>query len=965
MLELIRERIGRRGGARSTQAAQAEILVSSELDTVAPGERPDEDGNEPSTKAPGLIEALATHFRLPKANARLKDPDVTLPRTGDPALFDRFADWLPWVVFDKETGLFFIEGKKPGTYEGLGFAMELYPQTGASETMANVLATLTKLGAPTGTGVQISLYGGPRIEPYVECALASAITPEQAKARIAQRRTGVATPDQAATLRTMTERMAEHMYTGSTQELAANSNYRFKDYRAVLSVIWPTSAPSTPKTQTDVMAMRDQVASLFNQFYMFGWHWTADDLLVYTASLLNPHRSYQREWPIRHYDESRELRHQVLDSDTSIDIEEGRVVFSADPQGQDAIAMRALSVKTYPMQFGLNGMVQLLGSPFNDRAQYLGPCVITAGFIYLDHDREKNRVALRAARAQQNAESPLGRYLPILHDTAADWKVLQDGYETGLGSVKMYHQVLVYAPVNKIDDAEQAARTIWREQGFELQRDRFVQLQGVLAALPLTLGPLMQKDLKLSQRLSTKTSYNAANLLPIIAEWKGTGARPGEKSPTPQLLLGGRCGQVMLIDLFANPSGNNNACVIGKSRSGKSFALNAMVTRTLACGGRAWIFDIGGSYSKLGERLGGQTLSFSPDSKISLNPFSIVTDLEEDIDMLKGVVARMIKPTEVMTDYEMAQLDMHIRNVFIDAELEYKSTNSNRKYPWPTIEDLAMSLINNCEHGGPNPLAQDLEWRAKVRAMSFEERKAICDPRIADLGRSLLPYTKDGSYGRWFEGPSNINFDSNLILLEMDHLSSRPELRAVVLMLLMYLIAQNIYLGRRDVGKMVLIDEAWDLLKTGATSKFIEGLYRKIAKHGGAVVTATQGINDYYGTEASEAALRNADWMFLLAQKEESIEEMARSGKLVMDDAMKKLLRSVRRVGNEYSEIMVKASDYPPTIGRLFADPYSLLLSTTSAQEVQTLQDLQDAGMSVDEAIRTVLDRQKRKRGAA
>lgn len=974
MLQLIRERLGL---DRPSQKDAADQQRSAPARDAKPGKSVDSGGVPPVQPAASagtivpvadvptgsayqaFIDSFTRLVRIPRANVRIQDPDVSQPRTDDPALYDRFADWLPWVVFDKETGLFWIEGKKPGTYEGVGFAMELYPQTGASETMANVLASLTKLGAPPGTGIQISMFGSPRIEPYVECAVQTTVTPEQAKDLAAKKRTGIATPEQAATMHEMVRRMAQHMYQGSTGELHPNFNYRFKDHRVVLSVVWPTNQPGAEKVQTDVLALRDQIASLTSQFYMFDHHWTADHLLVYAAMLLNPHRSYQREWPLRHYDDSRELRHQVLDGDTCTDVDQHKIVFSSKPDHSDAIAMRAMSVKAYPAAYGLNGMSQLLGSAYNDRAQYVGPFVITAGIIYLDYEREKNRIALRAARAQQNAESPLGRYLPILHDTAADWKVLQDAYETGLGSVQMYHQVLVYAPLSKIDDAEQAAKTIWREQGFELSRDRFVQLQGMLAAMPLTLGPLMQKDLKLSQRLSTKTSYNAANLLPVIADWKGTGPRTGATVPTPQFLLGGRCGQVMMIDIFANPSGNNNACVVGKSRSGKSFALNTMVTRTIASGGRAWVFDIGGSYTKLCERLGGQTLSFEPTANLSLNPFSIVTDLEEDIDMLKGVVARMIKPTEPMTDYEMAQLDMHIRSVFIDAELEYGSSNSSRPYPWPTIEELAMSLINNCEHGGPNPLAQDLDWKARVRAMSHEERKAICDPRIADLGRSLMPYTSGGSYGRWFSGPANINFDSNFILLEMDHLSSKPELRAVVLMLLMYLIAQNIYLGRRDGGKLVLIDEAWDLMKTGATSKFIEGLYRKVAKHGGAVVTATQGINDYYGSEAAEAALRNADWMFLLAQKEESIEELSRSGKLVVDDGMKRLLRSVRRVGNQYSEVFIKASDFPPTVGRLFADPYSLLLGTTSAAEVQAIEDLRAQGMSVDEAIQHILKSQE------
>jgi conjugal transfer ATP-binding protein TraC len=916
-----------------------------------------EEANRTQVAAPsrGFLDALKRLVHIPTANAQLADQDISLPRTGDPQFFDRMADWLPWVVYDEKTGLFWIEGKKPGTYEGIGFCMELTPQTGASETMANVLAGLTRLAAPAGTGVQVTLMGSPCIEPIVNCALDSTITREEAQELEKSGRKGAATVQQAEAMHSMAQRMASHLYKGSTDELFRNFNYRFKDYRVVLSVIWPTSNPQAPKVQQEVLAMRDQVASATGQFYLFDRHWGPDDLLSFAALLLNPHRMYQRDWPQRHYDDSKELRHQVLDNDNAIDIEESRVLFSSRADQKDAIAMRALSVKNYPQQMSLNEMVKLLGSPYNDRAQYTGPFVITAGFSYLDYDREKNRVQLRSARAQQNAEGPMARYMPQLVDIASDWKMLQEAYDVGLGSVKMYHQVLVYSRPEAIDEAEGAAKAIWREAGFELQRDRFVQIQGLLGALPMTFGPLLQRDMAMSQRLSTKTSYNAANLLPLLAEWKGTGPRQGKARPTPQLLLGGRRGQVMMIDIFANPSGNNNACVVGKSRSGKSFTLNMMINRTLASGGRAWVFDIGGSYTKMCKRLGGQILTFSSDSKISLNPFSIVTDLEEDIDMIKGVVARMIKPTEAMSDFEMSQLDLHIRSVILDAQLDHSSPDSRRPFPWPTIEDLAMSLINNCERGGPNPLSQDPEWKAKVRTMSAEERRAICDPRIADLGRSLMPYTAEGSYGRWFTGPANVNFDSNFILLEMDHLSSKPELRAVVLMLLMYLIAQNIYMGRKEFPKLCLLDEAWDLMRTGATSKFIEGLYRKVAKHGGAVVTATQGVDDYYGSETAEAALKNADWMFLLQQKEESIEQISRSGKLILDDSMKRELRSVRRVGNQYSEIFIKATDYPPTVGRLFADPYSLLLSSTSPSEVQALEDLQSRGMTVDEAIQHML----------
>lgn len=874
-----------------------------------------------------LKEALGGGRARPNIN--IETPDQFPPRTGNPDLYDRFADFLPWVAYDPETGLFTMDGTKPGQYEGLGFVLELSPQLGASEAMATYLAGITRLPAPTGTGMQVTMFGSPEIDPLLRYVAEGTITADEAQRRQREGLRGAATVDQAVALRSMAERLGEYTLTGSTSELFPQFNYRFRTHRLIMSVSYPASDPEDPKAQKGALTLREQVIAALNQYYLYEATWDADDLLIFAATILNPHRMFANDYPIRSYDNSRELRYQVIDRDTEIQVDEHTATFSARADRADAVAVRAMSVNTYPKAMTMHSMLGLLGDETSDRAQYPGPFLITAGFAFLDYEQQKNKTMIKSARATTNAESQMARFLPQMHEIAQDWRIMQEAFDTGLGSVKMYHQLLLFARPDKIDEAEQVAKSIWRTREFDLVRDRYIQLQGVMGSLPMAFGPLLQRDMGIAQRLSTKTSFNAANLLPLVAEWRGTGARDGQKKPTPQLVLGGRRGQVILLDLFANPSGNFNACVVGKSGSGKSFALNMMVTRTIATGGRVWVFDIGGSYRKLCSRFGGQYVEFRDGHHMSLHPFSMVTDLADDLDMLKGVLARMIKPTETMSDYEMAQLEHHIQRVFQRARSEHEANPFERKNPWPDIDDLAYDLINNPHQ----------------------------DPRLIDMGRSLAPYCRDGNYGRWFQGRANVDFNSNFVVLEMEQLATKPELRAVVLMLLMQLIAVDIYQGRRDQPKMMLIDEAWDLMRSGATSKFIEGLYRKVRKYGGAVVTATQSVGDYFQSETAQAAFDNADWMLLLAQKPESVAQLAQSGKLVLDDALRKQLLSVRRVGEQYSEIMIRGGDMPPTIGRLFADPYSALINTTRASDVQLLDDLQAQGLSLDEAIRNVLKR--------
>ena len=52
--------------------------------------------------------------------------------------------------------------------------------------------------------------------------------------------------------------------------------------------------------------------------------------------------------------------------------------------------------------------------------------------------------------------------------------------------------------------------------------------------------------------------------------------------------------------------------------------LNSIALSYLGIGGRVWIIDIGRSFEKLCQTVGGQYLEFTPESDIRLNPFSMV-----------------------------------------------------------------------------------------------------------------------------------------------------------------------------------------------------------------------------------------------------------------------------------------------------------------------------------------------------
>jgi conjugal transfer ATP-binding protein TraC len=262
-------------------------------------------------------------------------------------------------------------------------------------------------------------------------------------------------------------------------------------------------------------------------------------------------------------------------------------------------------------------------------------------------------------------------------------------------------------------------------------------------------------------------------------------------------------------------------------------------------------------------------------------------------------------------------------------------------------------------------------WKAKGRSMTVTDVHDLLatgqiededlasptgnegDRRLKDLAAMLYPYTRDGAYGKYFESEATIDFSSDFIVLELEELKAKKDLQTVVLLIVMYRITREMYFSR-DRKKVVIIDEAWDLLSGGATAEFIEAGYRRARKYKGAFMSATQGVDDYYRNPAAKAALDNSDWMFLLRQKPESIEMMDKLGQLTMDDAMKRLLQSLRTEHGAYSELYIH-SPVGNGVGRLIVDPHSLLLFSSRAEDFNAINAKRAAGMTVSEAIDAVL----------
>ena len=108
-------------------------------------------------------------------------------------------------------------------------------------------------------------------------------------------------------------------------------------------------------------------------------------------------------------------------------------------------------------------------------------------------------------------------------------------------------------------------------------------------------------------------------------------------------------------------------------------------------------------------------------------------------------------------------------------------------------------------------------------------------------------------------------------------------------------------------------------------------------------------------SRAAEAAFNNADWLFLLRQKPESILALEKSDKLVLDEHMKAQLMSVKTVQGAYSEVFVHGGQMGSGIGRVLFDPFSLLLVSSKAEDFEAVRYYRDRGMPIVQALESVL----------
>ncbi|WP_419421564.1 type IV secretion system protein TraC (plasmid) [Legionella sp. D16C41] len=549
------------------------------------------------------------------------------------------------------------------------------------------------------------------------------------------------------------------------------------------------------------------------------------------------------------------------------------------------------------------------------------PFVISFTVRGVNQEIIKKRAKARAKSLDANNNAIQSFINPSIREEASEWKFVHKHASKGeLHLLPSFYNVVLYT--TKHQEREHVAKAIasFRQLGFTLTQSRCKQWLRFLSSLPFMLTEGFFSSLELLGMTKKLTHTNVANLLPVVADFKG--ARDGLIVPTYRH-------QLFYLNTFDDrvlPITNFNRLTVASTGAGKSFFEQAQILDGLSRGQQIFVIDLGGSYKHLCKMVGG---SYIDVSTLSLNPFTLfdfdgITDIKgeqvNDYIQIRDLLAIMASPSEPLSEVQKAWL--------LDAVTYCWKARGRRAKMDDVLSELQRML---------------------------ERPESQGDQRLNDLTILLGKYGSHGLYGHLFNSDTPLLNESNFIVLEMGELESNPELLTIVMFVMIVIIQGQFYHADRKREKRCIIDEAWRFLARGSNpvcASFIEQGFRTARKHRGGFTVITQNLLDTMNTIQGRAIAASADTKIIMRQG--SFKHYLEEHPKHFNPLQVKVIESFGEAKTQgFSNLMIQFGQVT-TFHRYFCDPFSRVLFSTSGDEVSDIESLTKQGMALSEAIEQV-----------
>ncbi len=430
---------------------------------------------------------------------------------------------------------------------------------------------------------------------------------------------------------------------------------------------------------------------------------------------------------------------------------------------------------------------------------------------------------------------------PVLETAFQDIEMLRDQLQQAqekLFNIGVY--ITIYAEsLVALEKLEEKLNSLFESQMVYVKPATFQQLEGFSSTLPIN-----------SDKLLIHAPFNsgpASSMFPFVSV---------DLTSDEGILYGiNRHNNTLVIfDRFSLE--NANSVVFAKAGSGKSYACKLEILRSLMLGIDVLVIDPENEYQKLAESVGGSFFKISLTSESQINPFDIpiVPEGENPADIFKSHILNLTGLIKLMlgviTPEEEAILDRAVTATYESRDITPDQKDFT-KLPPPLLEDFQV-VLENMEGG--RSLATRLE---------------------------RIPR---GSYAGFTNKSTNIDIKNRLIVFSVRDLEQ--QLRPIA----MYIVLNFIWnLIRADFKKRIMIiDEAWWLMKYPDSAAFLFSLAKRCRKYYLGLTTITQNAEDFLESQYGRPIITNSALQLLLKQSPASIDVIAKTFNL--SEAEKQLL---------------------------------------------------------------------------
>lgn len=433
--------------------------------------------------------------------------------------------------------------------------------------------------------------------------------------------------------------------------------------------------------------------------------------------------------------------------------------------------------------------------------------------------------------------------LKSMQDTSTDYEELAGSIQAGYfikQGIANYNEDLFYMSVFVTVSARTYEELMWRKQQMTdmlKSMDMYVsdcsfQQEDALR----TVMPFLQISPKLEKKSKRNVLTSGAASTYMFTSF--------EMSDDTGVLLGinRHNNSLCIVDLFDTKKNKNaNLNLLGTSGAGKTFTMQLLALRMRMRGIQCYIIAPikGHEFRRACNRIGGQFIKIAPGSPHCINIMEIRHTISPEMELIDEL---NYSEMDSLLAQKIQQLMIFFSLLIPDMTNEEEQMLDEALIR--TYGKFGITHDNDLVYEDRNAVPPKMKTMPILGDLHEELQKNEMTKRIAVIVSRFVTGSAQS-----FNQQTNVDLSNKYIVLDLSELKGK--LLPVGMMIALDYVWDKIK-SDRTKKKAIMIDEIWQLIGAGSNrmaAEFCLEIFKVIRGFGGAAISATQDLSDFFGLE--------------------------------------------------------------------------------------------------------------------